>query len=150
MSAGIGRRQHEIAIKLFGGVHFHHQRLAMIRQHAAAIVVEHELGVDQFAMILDQPVHAIRCAAFLVRRQRENNVAAGHVSFFLHADQRGRHDRVAILHVAGAPPVVISVLLDELKGIGRPVLAARFHHVEMADQQHRLVLARPMQAHHHV
>ncbi len=70
VAAGIGRRQHEIAMQFFGGVHFHHHGLAMIGQHAAAIVVQHELGVDQVAMILDQPVDAIRCAAFFIRRHR--------------------------------------------------------------------------------
>ena len=86
VAARIRRRQHKIAIKFFGGVHFHHQGLAMIRQYAAAIVVKHELSINQFAMILNQPVHTVRRASFFVRRHRKNNVAVGHVAFFLHAD----------------------------------------------------------------
>src|SRR5208283_5947943 len=100
-----------------GGVYFHHHWLAMIGQHAAAVVVEHELGIDQFTMILDQPGHSIRRATFLIRRHCENDVTAGYVSFFLHADERSRHDCVAVLHIAGAAPVVVSVLLDELERI---------------------------------
>ena len=150
MAAGIGRRQHKIAVQLLRGIDLHEQRLAVIGQDSAAIVVQHELGIDQVTMILEEPVHAIRGAAFLIGGQGENNVAAWNVSFFLHADQRCRHDGVAILHVARAAAVVVAVLLDELKRIGRPILAPRFYHVEMADQQDWLVLARPMQADHHV
>ena len=84
MTARIGRGQHEIAVQLFGGVHFHHHRLAMIGQHATAIVIEHELGINQVAMILDQPIHSIRCAAFLIRRQRRIMSRLGtYPSFFI-------------------------------------------------------------------
>ena len=60
------------------------------------------------------------------------------------------HDGVAVFHVLRAAAVEVAVLLDELKGIGRPVFAARFDHVEMPDQQHRLVLAAAVQAHDEV
>src|ERR1035437_6290081 len=95
-------------------------------------------------MILEEPVDSIRCAAFLVGGQGENDVAARHVSFFLYADPRGRPGGVRIFHVARAAAVVIAVLLDELKWVRRPILAPRFHHVEMADQQDWLVLARSL------
>ena len=51
--------------------------LAMLRRHAAAIVVEHVLRVDQVAMVLQQPIHAVRIAAFLVGGQRHDEVAIG-------------------------------------------------------------------------
>ena len=87
VAARIGRGQHEIAIEFFGGVHFHHHWFAVIGEDAAAIVVEHELGIDQFAMVFDQPVDSVRRAALFIGRHREDDVAVGNVSFFLHADQ---------------------------------------------------------------
>ncbi len=47
-------------------------------------------------------------------------------------------------------PVVITVFLDELKRIGGPVFAPRFDHIEMADQQHRLVFAAAVEADHKI
>ena len=46
MAAGIGRGEYEISVQFFGGVDVHEDGLAVIFEHAAAVVVEHELGVD--------------------------------------------------------------------------------------------------------
>jgi len=50
----------------------------------SAIVVEHELGVYQFAVVLDEPVHSVEGASFFVCRQRKNDVAIGLITFLLH------------------------------------------------------------------
>ena len=97
-----------------------------------------------------QPVHSVRSAAFFVGGQREDDVAVRNVAFLLEADQRGDHDGVAVFHVLRAAAVVVAVFLDELKRIGGPVLAACFDHIEMSDEQHRLVLAAAVQTHHQI
>ena len=56
-------RELEVGVDLFGGVHFHDKGLAMLGHHPAPVVIEHELGVNQVAMILDQPIDAVRAAA---------------------------------------------------------------------------------------
>ncbi len=105
----------------------------MIRQDAAAIVVQDEFGIDQRAMILEQPIDTIGSAAFFIRGHRQDDVAARRVTFLLHSNQRRRHDRVSILHVGGAASVKVSFLLDKLKRIGGPVFAPGFNHVEVPD-----------------
>ena len=75
MPAGIGHRQLIVGVQLFRRIYRHELRLAMFRQDSAAVVIQHEFGINQFAIVLQQPVDAIRCAAFLVRSQRQNDVA---------------------------------------------------------------------------
>ena len=150
MSARIRRRQHEIAIQFFGRIHVHENGLAVIHQDAATIVIEHELGINQFAVILEQPVDAVRSPAFFIRRHGKNDVAARHVTFLFHSNQSGRHDGVTVLHVAGAASVEVALLFDKLERIGRPVFTPGFDHVEMPDQQHGFVLARSMQTHDNI
>ena len=49
-----------------------------VHQHAARAFVERELGLDQVAMFLQQPIDAVvGTAAFLVGGERENQVAVG-------------------------------------------------------------------------
>ena len=44
---------------------------------AAGIVVERELGIDEIAMVLQQPIDAVGFAALFVGGQREDQVAVG-------------------------------------------------------------------------
>jgi hypothetical protein len=53
-------------------------------------------------------------------------------------------------HILRAAPVEVAVFFHELERVGGPVFAARFHHVEMADDQDRLVRAAAVQARHQV
>ncbi len=49
----------------------------------------------------------------------------------------GYRDGVAVLHVLGAAAIEIAVFLDELEGVGAPVLALRLDHVQVSDDQDR-------------
>ena len=91
----------------------------------AAAFVQAELGVDELAVILDQPLDAVVVAALLIGGQRENDVALGHEVLLLHAQQVGDEDRGHRLVVGGAAAVEVAVLFDELERIeiGRPVFA---------------------------
>ena len=113
-------------------------------------MVEHEFSVDERALVLQQPVDAVRAAALLIRREREDDVAVRAEPLLLHADERGHHDGVAVLHVLRAAAVEIAVFFDELEGIGSPVLAPGLHHVEVPDQQDRLMLSRTPQPDHQI
>ena len=146
----VGRHQLIVAVDLLRAIELIVQRLAVVADDRGAIVVEHEFGVDELAMVLQQPVDAVRAAALLVRGEREDDVAIGAEAFLLHADEGRHHDGVAVLHILRAAPVEVAVLFDELERIGRPVLAPRLHHVEVPDQQYRLVLTRTAKPHHHV
>ena len=42
-----------------------------------ASAIEHELGVDQVAMVFQQPVDAVEFAAFFIGSERQNDVAIG-------------------------------------------------------------------------
>ena len=48
---------------------------------AASIGVQHVFGVDQIAMIFQQPVDAVRLSAFFVGGEREDDVAVKGVPF---------------------------------------------------------------------
>ena len=115
-----------------------------------AVVIEHELRVDQRAVVPHQPLDAVAATALLVRGEGENDVAARPVPFLLQAQERRGHDGIAALHVEHAAAVEVAVFFHQLEGVGAPVLAPRLHHVEMPDEQHRPVLARAAQTYHQV
>ena len=57
--ARIRDRELIICVQLFSSINLHHQRPAMIHQNAATIMVQHELGIDQVAVVLEQPVDPV-------------------------------------------------------------------------------------------
>ena len=114
--------------------------------NAAAVGIDDVFGVDETALVLDEPVDAVRLAAFFVGGEREDEIAIGLVAFFLEADEGGDENGIALLHVLRAAAVVVAVFFDELEGIGGPVFTARFHDIEMTDEENRLLLARSVQA----
>ena len=56
--------------------------ILLIKDAAAGITVEHELGIDQFAMILDQIIGGIACS-LLIAREGEDQIARGDKAFGL-------------------------------------------------------------------
>ncbi len=115
---------------------------------AARIGINGELGVDQVAVVLDEPLDAVVLAALFVGRQRENQIALRLIALLLQA-QKGRHQRgVAILHVLCAASVEVAVLFAENERVERPVGRLRFDHIEMPDEQNRPSGARSVIAHH--
>ena len=75
MAAGIGDGELVVGVELFAGIDGEDGRLAVMQLHAAAVGVEDIFGVDEIAMVLDEPIDTIGFAAFLIRGQGENDVA---------------------------------------------------------------------------
>ena len=150
VAAPVGDGQLVVAVHLLGGAQLEYLGHAVLGSDRVSVVVQHELGIDELPVIPDEPVDAVAAAALLVRRERKNDVATRAKTLVLHPQQRRRHDGIAILHILRAAAVEVAVLLDELEGIGAPVLAPRLDHVEVADEQHRPVLGCATEPHHQV
>src|SRR5712671_1331739 len=117
-------------------------RLAVLQSDAAALV-QCEFGIDQIAMVLEQPLDPQRVTVkdFLVGLERQDDVAIGPVAFLLVANEIGDKGRRHVFVVARAAGIEIAVLLRQLERLARPVLAAGRHDVEMRHQQDRLARA---------
>ena len=151
MAAGVGDGELVVGVELLAGVDGEDGGFAVVQLHAAAVGVEDEFGVDQVAVVLDQPVDAVRLAALFIGGEREDDVAVRTEAFALQAEEGLDQDGVGLLHVLGAAAVEVAVFLgDELEGIGGPVVAARFDDVEMADEQDGLLAACAVVAHDEV
>jgi hypothetical protein len=124
--------------------------VAPVLDLAASAFVEGQLRVDEVAVVLDQPVHAVGGARLLVRGQGDDDVAVGTIAFLPQADEGGDPDRGHGLVVARAAAVEEAVLLEEGEGIAGPVLAPSLHHVEMGEEEQRTPLPRAAQAGHEV
>src|SRR5579872_5570701 len=146
MTAGIQRLELKIRVNLLTGLNRGKNPLIAISLELSTIEIDAVLRVDPLAMIFHQPIDAVKVSAFFIGRQRQNQIAIGLVILFLHANEVGDEDRVSLLHIVGAAPVEVAILLNKFKGIGRPVLAPRFDDVKMANEQDRLVLPSPMNA----
>ncbi len=81
----------------------------------------------------------------LVGLEREDDVAVGLIAFLLVADHVRDERRRHVFVVARAASVEIAVLLDELEGIGGPVLRLRFDDVDMGEEEDRLARAGAVQ-----
>src|SRR5580704_6302369 len=146
MTTGIQRLELKIRVNLLAGLNRGENPLISISLELSAIEIDAVLRVDPLAMIFHQPVDAVKIAAFLIGGQRQNQIAIGLVILFLHANEVGDEDRVSLLHIVGAAPVEVAILLNKFKGIGRPVLTPCFDDVKMANEQDRLVLPSPVNA----
>ena len=136
-------------VGFFTGTHFEIQRMAVPQVAAAAVEIDDQAGVDQIPMLLEQKGRSVRVAARLfVRREREDEIPIGHVSFSLQSDERFGHGRVAILHVDGAAAVKPAVLLRQFERIDRPVVGLGLHDVEVAQKKHRMSRMPAAIAHH--
>src|SRR5262249_41875689 len=134
-------------IQLLGGLYAVPGGLAVLHRDAAAFV-QRELRVDQLAVVLEQPADAVFVAVadFLVGGQRENEVAVGAIALLFEADEGGDQGGGHVFVVGGAAGVEVAVLLDELIGIGGPVLAFSFYYVDVGEEEYRFVLAGAVQA----
>ncbi len=83
VSAAIGYFQFEILIKLFASLNGDQQFLSILDRETAAVGIQRVFGIDQFMMVFQQPVDAVRRSAFFVGRQRHDDVAIGLIIFFL-------------------------------------------------------------------
>ena len=135
MAAGVSDHELIVGVELFAGIDVGGDCFAFLEIHSAAIGIKSEGGLHQLGMILQEPVDTIRLTSLFVCREREDEVAVRFESFFVQA-QEGRHENgVAVFHILRAAPVIIAIFLDELKGIGGPVLTARFNDIFMPDEE---------------
>ena len=81
MAAGIGDLQIKILIQLFAGLHADEQAFSVVEFEIAGIGIDHVFGFDQIAMILDEPGHAVGCAALFIGGKREDEIAIRLVIF---------------------------------------------------------------------
>ena len=88
-------------------------------------------------MILQQPAHSIRFPAFLISRQRKNDVAVRNKPFALESNETLDHGCIGLLHILRAAAIEVPILLDQLKWIGRPIGSLRFNHVDVPNDQDR-------------
>ena len=139
MSALVRRFEREVHVHLLARLDAIRDAASRFRLTAAALV-EAVLRIDERALIRDQPLDTVVVAAFLIRREREDDVAIGHESLLLHAQEVGDEDRGHRLVVGRASAIVVTVLFDELERIeiGRPVFFLGFDDVDVRKEQKRL------------
>jgi hypothetical protein len=111
---------------------------------APAAFIQGVLGVDETALVLEEPLDAVeRTAAFLVGGERNDEVAVRLEPFALEANEIGDPDRGLGLIVACAAAVEVAVLLDEGERVHAPVFALRLDDVRVGEQQERRCLPVP-------
>src|SRR5262249_18113064 len=148
--AGILHLDAEIGESLLAYLETVHQFVA-VAHFAPPAFVQTVLGLDERAVILEQPVHAVVGApAFLVGGERDDQVARGLPRFALIANQIGEPDGGLRLVVARAAAVEESALLVELEGIHGPVGAAGLYPRQGGGRQERTPGARAAVADDHI
>ena len=150
MAAGIGGGELEVGVELLGGVDRQEHGLAVDGGNSASVGVEHKGGVDQIAPVADEPGNAVIGAALLGGGEGEDDVAVTVVALAFQADEGGHKVGIAVFHVLGAASVEEAVFLNELEWIGGPVFAACFNHIEVSNEQQRLVFPGSVQAYNEI
>src|ERR1700736_1016992 len=111
-----------------------------VERFAPTAFVQRILGINLFAMILEEPLDAaVGTPAFLVRRKRDDDISIRLEAFLPIADQVGNPDSGLRFVVTRSAAIEKTVLLRELKRLHRPIFAFRFDHVGVREQQDRLV-----------
>jgi len=110
-------------------------RLAILQSDRTTLI-ECKFSVDQIAVVLQQPLNpqGITVEDFLIGLQRNDNVSIRLVALLHVADQVRNKGRRHELVIGRAASIEITVLLDQLERINRPVLASRLNHIEMREQ----------------
>ena len=150
MAAFVAHFKTEIGVGLLGQSDVIGNTLA-IHTLAAAAFVQRVIGLNQFALVLQQPVDAVvRSAAFFVRSQRDNQIAIRFEAFALIPDQIRNPDGRLRFVIGGSASVEVAVLFNELERVHAPVLALRLHDIDVGQQQNRLARAGSVVANHQV
>jgi hypothetical protein len=123
--APILRLEDEVDGDLLARLEPDRDRLARPVGHGPALV-EGQLGVEEVAMVLEEPLHpdAVAIEDLLVGLEREDDVTIG--------------------------PVEPAVLLDERERVGGPVLAPRIDDVEVRDEEDGTARTCPVVPRHEV
>src|SRR5258708_27963762 len=140
VAARIAHRELVGRVHLLGDLDAVQKRLA-VAQLAAAALVDAEFGVDQLALVADQPVDAVggHVAALFVRGQREDEVALRPEALALELRQ-DRHEggghRLVVDRAAGGEKAV-ALLQDE--GVRLPIRTQGLDNVQIAEQEQALL-----------
>ena len=150
MAAWIQRFELEIHIDFFTGLNRRKNWLSVFLLEFAPVQINAVLRVDPITMPLEQPVHAVRRAAFFVGSQSKNQIAVRQEAFLLQADEIRDQDGVTLLHVLGAPSIEEAVFFNEFEGIRGPIGPERLHYIQMPDKQDWLAVSGSAEAHHQI
>src|SRR5271165_1453188 len=77
VAAGIRGRELIVAVELFARPYIEGNSLAIFRVDSSRVGIENERRVDEVAVVLQQPVDAIRFPSLLVGGKSQNEVAIG-------------------------------------------------------------------------
>jgi hypothetical protein len=127
--------------RLLARLHLQQDTMPLRVQFTRGALVEGKTGIDQFALVLDQPLRAVQGAArLLAAGERHLQRMTRTIFRFAEADQGVHPDRGLGLVVQRSARIEIAILLDELERVPCPVFALRLHRVEVCQQQDRLRL----------
>src|SRR5262245_26271922 len=112
MATAVGCPQRDVREHLLRRLDTVEEWLASARGSAATFV-DHDAGVDELRMVLEEPFDTIGGTALLVRGQHHDDVAIRNVSFLLQPEDVRNEDRGHRLVVGGPAAVVIAVALRE-------------------------------------
>src|SRR3984957_95592 len=121
VAAVVGDFEGVIGVEFFAGFNSQQQFLAVFALKISGVGIQDVFGVDQIAMVAQQPVDAVVVSAFLVGGKRQDQVAIRFIAFFLEAQHHGHQYRVAVFHVGGAAAVEIAIFFQKPEGIDGPV-----------------------------
>jgi hypothetical protein len=107
MPAAVGGPQREVGRDLLRRLHRVEQVLALAQRPAAPFVDDHG-GINQLAVVLRQPIHAVERPALLIGGEGDDDVAVRDVAFLLHPEDVGHEDRRHRLVVGGPASVVVA------------------------------------------
>ena len=88
-------------------------------------------------MISNQPLDSIIRSDFFVRRHSENEIPPEWEALCLQPQEIRNQDGYIVFHVLGSASVKVPALFAEFERIEGPVGAARFDHIQMADEENR-------------
>ena len=121
--------------KFFAGLDIHGNPVSLGVEFACAAFIERESRIDQIAAIATQPVGAVECPrGFLAAGERDFQGAPRLVILGFISNQGIDPNSRFGLVIARAARVERSVFLDQCERVSSPVLALRFHDVNVREQ----------------
>ena len=133
--------QSKVLRSLLARLDFEQYTVPLGVEFARRSLVHRESGIDQVALMGDQPLRAVECTGgLLAASESKLDGAAGAEVLLLEAHQRVDPDRGLGLVVDGTARVEGAVLLHELERVAGPVLALRFDDVDVRQEQNGLEL----------
>ena len=138
MAAGIGDGEREGLMHLLASLHIERERASIGREHAARALIEGEIGLEPFSVMLKHVGDAVDAiGGFLPAGQRQAERAARAEILRAQTDHQINEHRRHGFIVGAAAAVEETVFLDQRERIALPVGAVRVDHIDMRQQQQR-------------